>query len=202
VSSVFLFVAIVAIWAFVLVPRRLRRHHAQTHGPAEDDVETYAPPDGYGEADDDMVESADYPDDEDEQVVAAAPPDNVATTAASSPSRARMLQARRRLLTILVLVVAAAAAATAVRLIPWWTASVPTVALVCYFLLLRTAARADAEHARRMAAMYEREARIQADRRRATLASAPGAQIIDISSRAGDQLYDQYADAAVRAVGD
>ena len=28
------------------------------------------------------------------------------------------------------------------------------------------------------------------------------AEIIDISARLGDQLYDQYADAAVRAVGD
>ena len=30
----------------------------------------------------------------------------------------------------------------------------------------------------------------------------PSAQIIDISARVGDQLYDQYADATVRAVGD
>ena len=29
-----------------------------------------------------------------------------------------------------------------------------------------------------------------------------GAQIIDISARLGDQLYDQYADATMRAVGD
>jgi hypothetical protein len=28
------------------------------------------------------------------------------------------------------------------------------------------------------------------------------AQVIDISARRGDQLYDQYADAAERAVGD
>jgi hypothetical protein len=28
------------------------------------------------------------------------------------------------------------------------------------------------------------------------------AEIIDISARLSDQLYDQYADAAVRAVGD
>ena len=30
----------------------------------------------------------------------------------------------------------------------------------------------------------------------------PAAEIIDISARVTDQLYDQYADAAVRAVGD
>ena len=33
-------------------------------------------------------------------------------------------------------------------------------------------------------------------------AGVPSAQIIDISARIGDQLYDQYADAEVRAVGD
>ena len=30
----------------------------------------------------------------------------------------------------------------------------------------------------------------------------PTAEIIDISARVSDQLYDQYADAAARAVGD
>jgi hypothetical protein len=29
-----------------------------------------------------------------------------------------------------------------------------------------------------------------------------GAEIIDISGRIGDQVYDQYSDAANRAVGD
>jgi hypothetical protein len=33
-------------------------------------------------------------------------------------------------------------------------------------------------------------------------AGGPSAKIIDISARVGDQLYDQYADAEVRAVGD
>ena len=33
-------------------------------------------------------------------------------------------------------------------------------------------------------------------------AGVPSAQIIDLSARIGDQLYDQYADAEVRAVGD
>jgi hypothetical protein len=46
-----------------------------------------------------------------------------------------------------------------------------------------------------MAAQAEREAYEAAQ-------AEPGAQIIDISGRVTDQLYDQYADAAVRAVGD
>jgi hypothetical protein len=32
--------------------------------------------------------------------------------------------------------------------------------------------------------------------------SQPGAEIIDISARLSDQVYDQYSDAAERAVGD
>jgi len=45
------------------------------------------------------------------------------------------------------------------------------------------------------------ETRAQRQRNDAT-PTGSGAQIIDISGRVSDQLYDQYADAAVRAVGD
>ena len=38
--------------------------------------------------------------------------------------------------------------------------------------------------------------------RQAAAAAQHEAEVIDISGRVGDQLYDQYADAAVRAVGD
>jgi hypothetical protein len=84
-----------------------------------------------------------------------------------------------------------------------------------YLLVLREAARADAEagmraeaYARAQAARvaYERarEARARARARAAPLAQ-PRAEIIDISDRTpqvSDQPYDQYADATVRAVGD
>jgi hypothetical protein len=204
VSSVFLYVAIVAIWAFVLVPRWLRRHHGQTRSLPDGDFATDAPPESYAEADEDgAAEVSEYPADEAEPVISAAPASRPAPTSTRSLPRSRMMQARRRLLTILVLLAAAAGAGAAIRFIPWWTCVAPIAVLVCYFLLLRAAARADVEHARRLATAQAREARIQAaDRRRAAFASAPGAQIIDISSRVGDQLYDQYADATVRAVGD
>jgi hypothetical protein len=204
VSSVFLYVAIVAIWAFVLVPRWLRRHHTQARSLADGDITADAPPESCEEADGDgAAEPTEYPAEEAEPVVSAAPMSRPAPMTTRSLPRSRMMQARRRLLTILVLLAAAAAAGTAVRLIPWWTCVAPIGVLVCYFLLLRTAARADAEHARRVAAVRAREARIDAAaHRRAAVASAPDAQIIDISSRVGDQLYDQYADATVRAVGD
>jgi hypothetical protein len=204
VSSVFLYVAIVAIWAFVLVPRWLRRHHAQPRSLADGDVVSDALAEGYEGADDeDPAEYTDYPAAEAEPQIPAPPAGRPATTTAWSRPRSRMLQARRRLLTMLVVLTAAAVAATAVRLIPWWTCTAPAGVLVSYFLLLRAAARADAEQAQRMAASYAHQARIRAAaRREAASAAAPDAQIIDISSRVGDQLYDQYADATVRAVGD
>jgi hypothetical protein len=211
VSSVFLYVAIVAIWAFVLVPRWLRRHHASPHSLSDVDVGIFAEAESYADAEsyannDDAVAAVgydDYPADETQPEVHAAPAARGATMGARSLPRSRMLQARRRLLTMLVLLAAATGAAAAARLFPWWACAAPAGALVCYFMLLRAAARADAEHAHRVAASQARQARIQAAaHRRVAAAAAPGAQIIDISSRVGDQLYDQYADATVRAVGD
>jgi hypothetical protein len=204
VSSVFLFVGIVAIWAFVLVPRWLRRHHAQTRGSIEDDFAADSPPESLEEADDDFEDAAtEYSADEAEPVGRAAAARRPAATTTRSLPRSRMMKARRRLLTIIVLLAAAAGAGAATRYIPWWTCVAPIGVLICYFLLLRAAARADVEHARRMIALQAREARMQAAaRRRAAVASARYAQVIDISSRVADQLYDQYADATVRAVGD
>ncbi|MGH3303492.1 MAG: divisome protein SepX/GlpR [Streptosporangiaceae bacterium] len=203
-SSVILYVAIVAIWAFVLVPRWLRRHHAQPRSVPDGDVASDAAAETHEGAKDGAVGYADYPADEAQPDIHAVPVGRPATMTARSLPRSRMLQARRRLLTMLVLLTAAAGAAMAARLIPLWTCVAPAGVLVCYFLLLRAAARADAEHAYRVAASYAHQARIQAAARRraAAAAAAPDAQIIDISSRVGDQLYDQYADATVRAVGD
>ena len=88
--------------------------------------------------------------------------------------------------------------------------------------MLREAAHADAE-ARELLAGQARHAR-QAEARREAEAEAapvrttgtsvptgpvpdsaetdPRAEIIDISDRVGDQLYDQYTDPKLRAVGD
>jgi hypothetical protein len=206
VSSVFLYVAIVAIWAFVLVPRWLRRHHAAPRSLTESDPGSSTEAEPAAGADDDDVEYAGYPADEAEPEIDAAPAGRGVTVSARSLPRSRMLQARRRLLTMLVLLATATGAAAAGRLLPWWTCAAPVGVLLCYFMLLRAAARADAEHAHRIAASHARQARRArveaAVSRRASAATAPGAQIIDISSRVADQLYDQYADATVRAVGD
>lgn len=129
-----------------------------------------------------------------------------------SQSRDQMLRARRRILSILVGMTSVTGLFTFVGVVAWWIMVPPAVVLVMYVLLLREIAMADAELARRRAAREAAEARAYARHMRAqeraereayeaSLADS-GAQIIDISGRVSDQLYDQYADAAVRAIGD
>jgi len=60
-------------------------------------------------------------------------------------------------------------------------------------------AEARAAHAARQARLAARQ---RARAARVAAATERTAEIIDISARVSDQLYDQYADAAVRAVGD
>lgn len=130
-----------------------------------------------------------------------------------SQSREQMLRARRRMLTILAAMTLITWGFALLGQVKWWICVPPTGMLVLYVLLLREIAMADAELARKRAAWLAGEAsqRARAARaeREASVAwpaagpdAQPDAQIIDISGRVGDQLYDQYADAAVRAVGD
>jgi hypothetical protein len=130
---------------------------------------------------------------------------------ASQPRRrAQMLRARRRMLTILVAMTLVTGGLVYLGLVKWWICVPPAGMLVLYVLLLREVAMADAELSRKRAAWeraearaYDRYLRAEAEREAydASLAHS-GAQIIDISGRVSDELYDQYADAAVRAVGD
>jgi hypothetical protein len=120
-------------------------------------------------------------------------------------SRAKIVQARRRLLTTLVLLAIAAGTCTALKLTSWWVCVPPAGMLGMYLLLLREAAIADAENGHwraEQAAAARQRARARARQARAARTPQPTAEVIDISARLGDQLYDQYADATVRAVGD
>ncbi len=200
-SSVFLYVAIVAIWAFILVPRWLRRAHSghQVHLEVELDYDSgTADDDGYGpQYDDDDADTEPF------RAIRPAP-HAPAPPQAYSGARPRVLRARRRLLTMIVALTVVAVGCTALKLTSWWACIPPAVMLGIYLILLREAAVADAEHARRRAA---RQAGAEDARARAPEADwvpdeEPSAQIIDISARVSDQLYDQYADATVRAVGD
>ena len=141
---------------------------------------------------------------------------------AARQRRARMIRGRRRMLCMLLVLTVAVVCLAFLGLAAWWIAVPPVVLLAGYLLLLREAAHADAEareqQAReRSAAMAQRarEARQAADAQPDTHTGSspaspawpahetpPAAEIIDISARVRDQLYDQYADARLRAVGD
>jgi hypothetical protein len=98
----------------------------------------------------------------------------------------------------------------------WWVVVPPTIMLTGYLILLREAAKADAERrelaARRELVRHELARRELARARRARPAArpapapAPSAEIIKLAVQGapedGEALYDQYADAKLRAVGD
>jgi hypothetical protein len=228
-SSAILYIAIVAIWAFVLIPRWLRRPHLLGGETAEPEVvpagemvpepvasrravefveaefaeaafvESAYVESAYVESayvDSAFAESAFA-----ESGAAPGPPPPAERgsrrTPAAPPTRPRVLQARRRLLTMLLTLAVAAGVCTYMKLTSWWVCVPPAGMLGIYLLLLREAALADAELARRRAA---ESWRAQAARRVAPIEQT--AEVIDISDRLSDQLYDQYADATIRAVGD
>lgn len=129
--------------------------------------------------------------------------------------------------------VAAAATVTVTGLATWWVALPPVGMLGGYLMLLREAARADAElrHAR-VAAARASQARLRERPHRAAHAATGGGsasgpahtgvtsgthvtavapagagdsgagRIVSISERLDDDIYDQYTDAKLRAVGD
>jgi hypothetical protein len=258
-SSAILYLAIVAIWAFLLVPRWVRRGHVASFaggsaGSESSGVAEVESPAGAGLANrasgDDAEPGGDYDaDDADTAPMPAVviPPEapvgsarsgdsggssasgaggseddaegrtrSLRTSGPARPviSRGKAMQARRRLLTILVLLGGAAASCTVLRLTSPWVCVPPAVMLGMYVLLLRETAMADSERGERRAAVAAAERREALARSRAawaartpqpvtvTVPASPSAQIIDISGRLRDQLYDQYEDAAIRAVGD
>jgi hypothetical protein len=256
-SSAILYLAIIAIWACVLVPRWIHKPHrvpdadelpglkyVSTSGQADSGASRgssasgNAPPAAWAAASAAVASAATASADADAGKTAAEAPrygtrddgagqpvtveEGVAWHRVTrsyhsehqaaqrpqpqeAPGRARVLQARRRLLTALVTLAVVALACAAVNLAPWWILVPPVGMLGGYVLLLREAAQADADQERWLA--QERAAQAEAARSRARQAQEvgqpePTAEIIDISARVTDELYDQYADAAVRAVGD
>jgi hypothetical protein len=238
-SSAVLYLAIVAIWAFVLVPRVLRRQHTESTSESDPVAEHGLGEHGLGERSF-GEDGCSWEDDRRAGggtrengtgyggagaggagggLVASLPPAAQGPAWDSGPggygqpsasarrvappplARAKVLQARRRLLTVLLLLTAVAVVCTVLKLTSWWACVPPGGMLGLYLLLLREAALADSERAR---AAEERRVQVARQRARAQAASVaePTAQVIDLSARIGDQLYDQYADATIRAVGD
>jgi hypothetical protein len=149
------------------------------------------------------------------------------TAEVAAARRANVLRARRRMLSTLVLLTLGAIGIAVTHIAAWWVIVPPGVLLGGFLLLLREAARSDAARARRQAhaaqAGQAEPSQAEAGQRRRPadradkpevferIAStpeapevepAPTAEIIDISARVSDQVYDQYTDAAERAVGD
>ena len=121
-----------------------------------------------------------------------------------------MVGARRRLLGMLTALAIGAGVLAFMKLAAWWVVLPPAVMLIGYLALLREASRADAER-RWTAAESARAARSVTVATPVTVAApvtapvpvpAPDAEIIDITARVSDELYDQISDAKLRAVGD
>ncbi len=253
-SSAILYLAIIAIWACVLVPRLIHKPHRAQR--TQDDLtgspySAQARRSAVGLVPDPVADPVPHLGNEaadawDERAAAAIqlPPTaeqgiawhRVAQRRSvhteypehqehPAPGRSHILQARRRLLTMLVTLMITALACTGAKLAPSWILVPPIGMLGMYLLLLREAAVADAEQEHWRAAEQAAEAdaaqAAQADAAQAARADAarararraweasqpqltaePTAEIIDISARVTDQLYDQYADTAIRAVGD
>jgi hypothetical protein len=215
-SSAILYLAIVAIWGGVLVPRWLRPAVVRTADTRET-REARQREESRGESRED---SNPWPDsDSDTEPIPVVRPEHDhlvhrPARSAHAPHRGMIIQARRRMLVMITILAAGAVAMAATHVAAWWVVIPPGTMLGGFILLLREAARSDAARTRQVAApaRAERPVRPEAAERvvAAEVARVPvaepeptwSAEIIDISARLNDQLYDQYADAAVRAVGD
>jgi hypothetical protein len=230
VSDSILYLAIVAIWACFLIPAWVRRPNtakSETESQAaEFDIEADTQPDadrppghsmmaevtpeptGFAANADNAAEADDSEYRDEVHMHSYGPDDSRRPATGPSQSRQQMMRARRRMLTILTGLTVLTIAFVLAGLVQWWICVPPAAMLVLYVLLLREIAMADAELARKRRAWEARMAYAAQQRARelweaeAAEAAEPGAEIIDISGRVRDQLYDQYADAAVRAVGD
>ena len=209
-SSSPLYLAIVVVWLIVLVPMLLRKDSVETvhEDQRREDEE---PEDGFeggaeDEEDPDLTETqVIHRDDlESDPGVRGAEEIDLARgryRAAREP-RARVIARRRRRTSVLTLVNVATVVAVAFGLGPWWVIAPPVLLLTGHLVLLREAAKADseyreaAERARRRAVLRarraEEEQRVDAERE---------AKVIALRERRS-QVYDQYADARLRAAGD
>jgi hypothetical protein len=154
-SSAILYLAIVAIWACVLIPRWLRRDSARgASAPVAAGPPVIAEP-GAEADDEDMPADASA----DEELAPA--PVRAAEPPSPEQSRRRMLAARRRLLLMLLGLEIAAIALSVLGLAAVWVVVPPTIMLIGYLLLLREAAQADAERVQYEAEASAHPARVQ-----------------------------------------
>ncbi len=222
-SSAILYAAIVAIWAGVLIPRWLRRDSSAGASEAPDAAGEHSPDEAAAEAvSDDELDPPrrrkkrrdrgrrredSYDQREDSGHRGEAPRDL---------GHRRVLAARRRLLGLLALLAAGSGALAGTRMAAWWVVVPPLVMLLGYVPLLRAAAKADAER-RGYAVRHRRAAGQMADYSGeltdpvtyvAPVAPFQGPAAVMTAAEVADmpdddeEIYDQYTDAKLRAVGD
>jgi hypothetical protein len=173
-SSAILYLAIIAIWLCVLIPRWLKRGAAAA---ADTAVAGESPDTAASDADEAVIAEDGAPQAAEPGVTARPPtvPAVPAVPLSAEETRRHILTGRRRLLGMLVALEIAAIALAVVGLAAMWVIIPPTIMLTGYLLLLREAAHADAERARHEAeaAAHARErerARAKAARARARAA--------------------------------
>lgn len=195
-SSAILYLAIVAIWACVLIPRWLKRDSARgVSAPVPATPPVPAEPDA--DAGGGLQAEADDAAGMDEPLQA---PVRAAEPLSAEESRRRMLAARRRLLLMLIGLEVAAIALAVVGLAAVWVVVPPSIMLFGYLLLLREAAQADAERAQHEAEAAARAAepvRAQAAQAR-RVTPAEGTSTEGIPAAAG-ALAAKFAAAPVPA---
>jgi hypothetical protein len=224
VSSAILYFAIVAIWAGVLMPRWLRpgrRRRVEVTEHFEMHTEVYETEVRSPERSQPALTEREVTVEE----------EVTWTEEDAAERRANILKARRRMLGTLVGLTVIAFLIAMAHVAAWWVIIPPGLMVGGFVLLLREASRSDVEQARRLAEHAEtprQRAEPESERRAARVTAetlervvskpvapdateqaepvveviAYSAEIIDISGRVNDQLYDQYTDAANRAVGD
>jgi hypothetical protein len=211
-SSAILYVAIVVIWACVLIPRWLRRDSSASGSGTAEQAEGGAVAET-GAEEEPVPEPVRVPRESAEDARPRRPAGDPAELAEAAdaaepadPVHRRVVSARRRLLMMLIALSVASGVLAGTRMAAWWVIVPPSVMLLSYMLLLRAAAKADAE--RREIARH-RMARAAAEASRAPVRRtapeppvAPVAKVIAFLPPPEEQIYDQYADAKLRAVGD
>jgi len=218
-SSAILYAAIIAIWAGVLIPRWLKRDSSSSvASPDASDISDASGAPGEQPAEEAPTEVAEEPPTRRRRPgrggdVRRRSDSGDPGEAPLDPGRRRVLAARRRLLGLLFLLAAAAGALAGARLAAWWVVVPPSLMLLGYLPLLRAASKVDAER-RDLAARYQAGQRVDYSRSRSRDVGEPvmpvahvtpvrlavPAEVVD--AMAEDEIYDQYTDAKLRAVGD
>ena len=219
-SSSPLYLAIVVVWLIVLVPMLLRKdavepvHEETRRDDAEmdtDEVDEAFEEDEADEEDPDLTETQviTRPRAREEHVaeeLGVEEARSVERRRAPAPEpRGRVIARRRRRTSALTLLSVATIVAVAFGLGPWWVIAPPVLLLVGHLALLREAAKADAEQrqarlrARRQALLRARRVRDREDHE--AWEAERLAKVIALKERRS-QVYDQYADARLRAAGD